>query len=138
MKDENMTFHSEFPKIGETDQKDHGAPAIRRSLSEIVADYDAKAECIPGAIEAFKKAETAINAAACIGGTYGGRVFATDPSLYERDVRLTLLRSAWRHVYEGLNIENIASAKDRQQLDLKLTNPLPFTLENIEIGRAHV
>ena len=131
MKDENMTFHSEFPKIGETDQKDHGAPAIRRSLSEIVADYDAKAESIPGAIEAFKKAETAINAAACIGGTYGGRVFATDPSLYERDVRLTLLRSAWKHVYEGLNIENIASAKDRQQLDLKLTNPLPFTLENI-------
>jgi len=46
-------------------------------------------------------------------------------------VRLALLRSAWKHVYEGLNIECIASAKDRKRLELKLTTPLPFTLENI-------
>lgn len=126
-----MTIQTEFPKIGKSDHQDHGAPAIRRSLSEIVADYERKAESIPAAIEAFKQAETAINVAACIGGTYGGRVFASDPSLYERDVQRALLRSAWKHVYNGLNIESIASAKDRKQLELKLTNPLPFTLENI-------
>ena len=59
------------------------------------------------------------------------RSFSTAPSLYERDVSLSLLRSAWKHVYEGLNVAAVASAKDRKQLDLKLTTPLPFTIENI-------
>ena len=125
-----MTYHNtEFPKIGET--QEHAAPAMRRSLSEIVAEYDEKAAAIPEAIAEFNQAETAINVAACIGGAYGGQVFSRSPSLYERDVRLALLRSAWKHVYDGLQIERIASAKDRKQLDLKLTNPLPFTLPNL-------
>lgn len=125
-----MTFHNaEFPKIGET--QEHAAPVLRRSLAEIVAEYDEKEAAIPEAIAAFSQAETAINVAACIGGAYGGQVFSRSPSLYERDVRLALLRSAWKHVYEGLNIERIASAKDRKQLDLKLTNPLPFTMANL-------
>lgn len=33
--------------------------------------------------------------------------------------------------YEGLDIAKIASAKDRERLELKLTTPLPFTLENL-------
>lgn len=127
-----MTFHNtEFPRIGESDHKDHSAPALRRSLTEIVAEYDEKAEAIPEAIAEFNRAETAINVAACIGGAYGGKVFSREPSIFENDVRAALLRSAWKHVYDGLNIERIASAKDRKQLDLKLTNPLPFNLENI-------
>lgn len=126
-----MTYHREFPKIGQSDHKEHAAPALRRSLVEIVRDYELKAESIPAAIAAFKQAETAIKTAACIGGTYGGQVFSREASLYEKDVRMTLLRSAWKHVYEGLNIEEIASAKDRKQLDLRMTNPLPFTLDNL-------
>ena len=127
-----MKHDSTFAQIGNTpEQEAHCAPALRRSLSEIVAEYDAKSEAIPAAIQTFNAAETAINAAGCIGGTYGSAVFSTAPSLYERDVRIALLRSAWKHVYEGLNIEAVASAKDRKQLELKLTTPLPFTLENI-------
>ena len=119
-----MTYHNtEFPKIGETTE--HAAPALRRSLTEIVAEYDEKAAAIPEVIAEFNRAEAAVNVAASIGGAYGGQVFSRSPSLYERDVRLDLLRSAWKHVYEGLQIERIASAKDRKQLDLKLTNPPP-------------
>ena len=41
-----MTDHNtEFPKIGET--QEHAAPAMRRSLSEIVAEYDEKAAARP-------------------------------------------------------------------------------------------
>lgn len=125
-----MTVHStDYPRIGES--QDHAAPALRRSLSEIVADYDRNAEAIPAALSQFHEAEDAVKRATSIGGTFGGRVFATEASLYERDMRLTLLRSAWQHVFEGLNIAKIASAKDRKSLELKLANPLPFTLENI-------
>jgi len=116
-------------RIGETPE--YAAPALRRSLSDIVADYDEKAESITGAIAAFNESETAINTAASIGGTFGSTVFSTAPRLYEKDVRIALLRSAWKHVYEGLDIAKIASAKDREQLELKLTTPLPFTLENL-------
>lgn len=127
-----MTKHYGFSRIGETpEQEAHSAPALRRSLAEIVAEYDDKAESIPERIGEFERATDALKLASTIGGAYGANPFANEPRLYERDVRLALLRSAWRHVYEGLNIEAVASAKDRQQLDLKLTTPLPFTIENI-------
>ena len=124
-----MNARAQFAQIGETPE--YAAPALRRSLSEIVAEYDEKAESIGAAIAAFKDAETAINTAACIGGTYGSKVFPTDPHLYEKDVQIALLRSAWKHIYEGLDIAKIASARDREQLELKLTTPLPFNLANI-------
>tara|TARA_R100000935_G_C2835187_1_gene167690 strand:+ start:1632 stop:2975 length:1344 start_codon:yes stop_codon:yes gene_type:complete len=124
-----MNARAQFAQIGETPE--YAAPALRRSLSEIVAEYDEKAESIGAAIAAFKDAETAINTAACIGGTYGSKVFSTDPHLYEKDVQIALLRSAWKHIYEGLDIAKIASARDREQLELKLTTPLPFNLANI-------
>ena len=106
-------------------------PAPLRPLREIVAEYEEKASRIPEALGQFKRAETAVQAAANIGGAWGGTVFARAPVLNETDMRLALLRSAWRHVYDGLNIEAVASAKDRKQIELRLTNPLPFTLENI-------
>ena len=50
-----MTYHNtEFPKIGETTE--HAAPALRRSLSEIVAEHDEKAAAIPEAIAEFNRA----------------------------------------------------------------------------------
>lgn len=124
-----MNARAQFAQIGETPE--YAAPALRRSLSDIVAEYDEKAENIAAAITAFNDAEAAINTAASIGGTFGSTVFSTAPHLYEKDVRIALLRSAWKHVYEGLDIAKIASAKDREQLELKLTTPLPFTLENL-------
>ena len=127
-----MNQHTDFPRIGESSKQEaHSAPAIRLSLSDIVEEYDTKAAAITEAVAAFHEAETAIKTAACIQGTYGSDPFSSDARLYERDVRLALLRSAWKHVYNGLNIESIATAKDRKQLELKLTTPLPFTLENI-------
>ena len=103
----------------------HAAPALRRSIAEIVAEYDAKADAIPEAIAIFEAAETAINVAGCIGGTFGGQIFSRPPSLYERDVRAALLKSAWKHIREGLRIEDIASAKDRKQIELRLETPRP-------------
>jgi len=43
-------------QIGETPE--YAAPALRRSLSDIIAEYDEKAQSITAAIAAFKDAET--------------------------------------------------------------------------------
>ena len=126
-----MNQHSDFPRIGKSDHSEHQVPALRRSLREIVEEYNQKLEGIPAAIEEYKRAETAIKSAGSIGGKYGGNVFATEPYLYERDVVAALLKAAWKHVYDGLNIKAVASAKDRSNLSLKLENPDPFTIENI-------
>ena len=128
-----MNQHTEFARIGESpEQEAHSAPAIRLSLSDIVEEYDTKAAAITEAVAAFHEAETAIKTAACIQATYGSDPFSSDARLYERDVRLALLRSAWKHVYYGLNIESIATAKDRKQLELKLTG----THRNIQYNMA--
>lgn len=126
-----MNQHADFPRIGKTSTKEHKAPAVRRSLKEIVDEYQSKLAAIPAVIESFKVAELAVNTAGCVGGTFGSQAFSTSAYLYQRDVEIALLRSAWKHVYKGLNIDEIATAKDRSQLELKLTNPLPFTIENI-------
>lgn len=124
-----MNQLNQFAQIGEG--SDGGAVAIRLRLSDIVDEFEDKVAAIPTVIEAFNKAEMAVRSAAVVQGSWGGQVFSRDPSIDERQVRKSLLCSAWRHVYEGLNIENIASAKDRKRLELMLENPPAFNMENI-------
>lgn len=127
-----MTRHQSFDTIGHDPQlDDKGAPALRRRLSEIVDEYDQKAAVIREEMEDFAAAEAALRLSTSIGGAYGGTLFRGEPRIYEQDARACLLRSAWRHVYEGLQIEKIASAKDRKRLSLLLEQPPEFTLEGL-------
>lgn len=107
------------------------APATLRPLRDVVAEYEEKAAAIPDAISAWGDAQTALNTACCIGGTYGGNIFSDSASVYERTLRSTLLKSAWRHVYDGLSLDLIATAKDRKRIELAFEDPAPFTLDNI-------
>ena len=93
----------------------HDAPAHRISLREVVEQYEDKLAEIPGELSAFKAAHTAMNAAACIGGTFGERV-ADNCFLHEETVKRALLKSAWKHTANGLQINRIASAKARKRL----------------------
>ena len=106
-------------------------PAKLRSLPDIVAEYDAKVAGLPEALRTFETAIGAMNSAGCIGGTYVGEIVSSRSAPYSNSVLAGLLKSAWRHVYDGLNIKLIASASDRKKFDLALENPAPFTLDNI-------
>jgi hypothetical protein len=99
-------------------------------LSDIVAEYDQKLANLSQAIAEFAAAGDTLKAAACIGGTWGRGNIDTG-SVYEHKLKDALLQSAWLHVYSGLNIERIASAADKRRFDQAMTNPAPFTLENI-------
>lgn len=104
--------------------------ALQRSLADVVAEYDQKVAAVPEAIAAFEAAGTALKAASCIGGTWGDSRIDTG-SVYDHKVLESLLKSAWRHVYDGLNIATIASASDKRKFEQALVSPAPFTLDNI-------
>lgn len=109
---------------------DGTALALQRSLSDVVEEYEQKLGEIPQAVTAFKAAGDALKAAACVGGTWGQTSIDTG-SVYEHRLEESLLKSAWQHVYDGLKIETIASAKDKKRFEQALTSPAPFTLDNI-------
>lgn len=104
--------------------------SLLRSLSDVVAEYEQKLAAVPTTIAEFEAAGNAVKAAATIGGTWGETNLDTG-SVYDSRVKESLLKSAWRHVYKGLNIERIASAADKRRFDQAMISPAPFTLENI-------
>lgn len=110
--------------------------ALQARLSDVVDEYDRKQSDMVDQVAAFEAAGNALKEAASIGGMYGQQTINTG-SIYERDLRKNLLVSAWKHVYEGLNIARIASARDKSRFEQKLADPAPFTLENIreEFGK---
>jgi hypothetical protein len=107
-----------------------GEIALQRRLSDIVAEYDTKLAAIPAAVSAFERAGRDLQMAGTVGGTYGNTTISTgNPS--EHVLRESLLKSAWKHVYDGLNIEMLSSPTDKSQWKMALEKPAPFTLDNI-------
>jgi len=105
-------------------------PALQRSLPDVVAEYEHKLAAVPDAIATFNAAGDALKMAATIGGTWGETTINTG-SVYECTLEESLLKSAWKHVYDGLNIDRLASADDKRRFKLSMETPAPFTIENI-------
>lgn len=119
-----------YQKIGAS-ETEGAAPAIRLSLSDIVAEYEEKRAGITEAVNNYAAAYQNAKTLTSVRGEWGGSVTSDRGQLYPRDLEAALLKSAWKHVYKGLQIEAIASAKDRALLEQRLCDPEPFTLENI-------
>lgn len=105
-------------------------PTLQRSLSDVVSEYEHKRGAIATSLAAFEAAGDVLKMASTIGGTWGRTTISTG-NVGERDIADSLLKSAWKHVYEGLNIGRIASASDKRRFDQAMDNPAPFTLDNI-------
>ena len=105
-------------------------PALQRSLSDVVAEYEHKLAALPAALASFNAAGDDLKMAATIGGTFGNTTIKTG-DIWESTLQQSLLKSAWLHVYEGLNIETIASAADKRRFQQAMEKPAPFTLDNI-------
>lgn len=106
-------------------------PALRRRLADIVEEYDAKRAAIPDAITAYGRAVSALTTASCIGTTVGDAVLrdASGPAAHAMEG--ALLKSAWRHVYMGLDIDAIAPAADKRRFAQMFEKPPAFTIEEI-------
>lgn len=102
-----------------------------RSLPDVVAEYDAKLAAIPEAIAAFEAAGQALKNAASVGGEYGQETIDTGRGVRAETLERNLRRSAWKHVWNGLNLPTIASAQDKKRWDQSMADPPPFTLDNL-------
>ena len=107
-----------------------GDLALRRRLTDIVAEYDAKLAGIDQAATDFAAAGDALKMAATIGGTFGDAHIDTG-HVYEGTLKECLLRSAWKNVYEGLNIKVLSSPNDKRRFEQSMSAPPPFTIDNI-------
>jgi len=105
-------------------------PAPLRRLSEIVEEYDHKVATASEALSAFNNAGRDLEMAATIAGTYGNTTINVGHNS-EDAIKSSLLKSAWKHVYNGLNIARLASPSDKERFERSLEKPAPFTLENI-------
>ncbi|WP_138469888.1 class I SAM-dependent methyltransferase [Poseidonocella sp. HB161398] len=103
--------------------------AIRRSLSEIVEEYDAKNAAIAAELAATEERIRALNTAVSIEGNYNELSLPRLPG--QRDLSRALLTSAWRCARTGLNVDRVAGSIDRKRIDMKLKEMPAFTLANI-------
>jgi hypothetical protein len=107
------------------------AVALQRSVSDMITEYEEKSAALAREIESFNQATRRLEVSACVGGAYGGSVFGRGaPSVYEKDLRQTLLVSGWKAIYDRLSIARIASPKDKAQWERTVANPPPLTIEN--------
>lgn len=105
-------------------------PTLQRKLSEIIEEYNQKIAVVDNEVAAFEKAGDALKAACCVGGTWGDTQIDTG-SVYDYVVKKSLLKSAWRHAYNGLNVETIAPASDKKRFESAMADPPEFTIDNI-------
>lgn len=105
-------------------------PALQRSLKDILDEYTEKCVGAEADVAAFHAKVAHMDTISTVGGAFV-HGFDLRTHLSASDVKRRLLRSAWRHVYSGLNIGKVATAKDRGRIDLMLENPPEFTVENI-------
>lgn len=105
-------------------------PSLQRSLSDVVAEYETKKAALSQALHAFNVAGGELKMAATIGGTFGDtNVDVGD--VWKSTLDTSLLKSAWKHVYDGLNIAILSSPTDKRLWEQALASPPPFTLDNI-------
>lgn len=104
--------------------------AIQHRITDIIDEYDLKIANIDAAVQEFNQAGEKLKAAACVQGTWGEQHLDTG-RIYDHHLKASLRVSAWRYIYKGLQIERLASAKDKDRFERSMADPPEFTLENI-------
>lgn len=102
--------------------------APQRTIADLIAEYEEKTANVDAAIEKFNSAYDDLQMAGTVLGTFfepiGSRSY-----LHASNIKTNLLKSGWLAVYRRLDIERIASAKDKKLFDQTMANPPPLTME---------
>lgn len=107
------------------------ALAPQKVVSDLVEEYNQKADALPEAIKAFEAAEPALASACTVYGAYAGSPVQGRSSVMADSAAKILLASAWKSVWDRLQIDMVASAQDRRAWEKFLAEPAPFTLVNV-------
>lgn len=106
------------------------ALAKQSTVLDLIAEHDQKAAEMDAEVAAFEAAYTRLEMAACIQGKFVAPVSRHRPHINANDLKANLRKSGWRAVYDRLQIDLIASAKDRKRFDAAMENPPELTFDN--------
>lgn len=106
------------------------AIARQSTVSDLIEEYDQKREAIEGQVKAFEAAYLRLEMAACIQGKFVGNVTRYRPTVSVKELQANLRKSGWRAVYDRLQIDRIASAKDRKLFERTVEDPPELTFDN--------
>lgn len=106
------------------------ALARQSTVVDLIDEYDQKRDAIAGEIAAFEAAYTRLEMAACIQGKFVAPVSRHRPHVSADELRRNLCKSGWRAIYDRLQIDRIASARDRKLFDQTVENPPELTFDN--------
>ena len=106
-------------------------PALQRTVSDLVEEYQAKDAAVLDEIAAFEAAKDRLKSASVVHGQYIGPVLSNEPYIWESTVRKNLLKSGWKAIYSRLQIDRIASAADKKRFERAIEDPAPLTVDNV-------
>lgn len=106
-----------------------GSLALPMTVADLIAEHDEKAASVEAAIRSYDEAFDRLGMAFTVQGTYVEPV-GSKSYLHASALRKNLLKSGWKAVYNRLQIDRIASAKDKQLFERTIADPPPLTLEN--------
>lgn len=106
-----------------------GALALPMTVADLIAEHDEKAANVEAAIRSYDEAFDRLGMDLSVQGTFV-ETLGVRPSFHASTWRKNLLKSGWKAVYNRLQIDRIASAKDKQLFERTIADPPPLTIEN--------
>lgn len=104
--------------------------SIGQRLSDVVAQYEQKKENLRLALDDFNAAGVALRSSCTIAGEYGRENINTG-SIHIQTLESSLLKSAWYHIYDKMQISYLASADDKKRFEQSMISPPEFNMDNI-------
>lgn len=106
------------------------AIARQSTVTDLIGEYEAKHSAIEDEVRAFEAAFTRLEMAACVQGKFVAPVSRHRPHVSADELKRNLCKSGWRAVYDRLEIDRIASARDRKLFERTVENPPELTFDN--------
>lgn len=104
--------------------------SIGQRLSDVVAQYEKKKDNLRLALDDFNAAGVALRSSCTIAGEHGRENINTG-IIHIKTLESSLLKSAWYHVYDKMQISYLASADDKKRFEQSMTSPPEFNMDNI-------
>lgn len=106
----------------------HTQIALPLTVADIIDEYEAKDAELEDAVSDIGEAWRQMEKAATVMGTWVETI-GTAPSVHIVTLRRILLRSGWQAVYNRLEIDSVATAKDKLLFKATLAAPPELTME---------
>lgn len=104
-------------------------PAPQRAVIDLIDEYEEKRERLPQALEEHLASFDRLVMASSVQGKFGTSI-GSRPYFHVETLQKTLLKSVWKAIYDRLQIDRIATARDRKKFEQTLETPPELTFDN--------